>query len=119
MKSLAASLLLLLTAISAGTLHASAAGAEMNAADARLNQVYKKLAASIGDDAQKALLVAAQKAWIKARDTDVALFAARYEYSKGGLFYNLYLTQQRTKFLQALIDNEGGETEGPGEYMGE
>jgi uncharacterized protein YecT (DUF1311 family) len=118
MKSLAATLLLLLST-SLGTLHASAVGAEMNAADAQLNQVYKKLAASIDDDAQKALLVAAQKAWIKARDTDIALFAARYEYSKGGLFYNLYLTQQRTKFLQALIDNEGGETEGPSDYMGE
>jgi len=110
---------LLLGALSPGNLHAGAVGAEMNAADAELNKVYKKLIGSIGDENQKALVVAAQKAWIKMSDTDVALFAARYEYSKDGLFYNLYLTQQRTKYLQALVDNEGGESEGPSDYMGE
>jgi len=118
MKSLLVAVTVLLVGIPCLT-HASAAGAEMNEADAKLNKIYQKLLASIDDDHQKALLVAAQKAWIKERDADVALFAARYEFSKGGLFYNLYLTQQRTKFLQALIDNEGGESEGPTDYMGE
>lgn len=119
MKPLLATLLLLLAATSIGSLHASAAGAEFNAADAKLNQVYKKLLGSIDDPAQKALLVSAQKAWLKDRDANVALFAARYEYSKGGLFYNLYMVQERTKFLQALLDNAGGEAEGPTEYMGQ
>ena len=119
MKSLLATLLLLVAATSLGSLHASAAGAEFNAADARLNQVYKKLLGSIADPEQKALLVTAQKAWLKDRDANVALFAARYASSKGGLFYNLYLVQERTKFLEALLANADGEGEGPTEYMGE
>ena len=74
---------------------------------------------SIADPEQKALLVTAQKAWLKDRDANVALFAARYASSKGGLFYNLYLVQERTKFLEALLANADGEGEGPTEYMGE
>ncbi|MGH8045822.1 MAG: lysozyme inhibitor LprI family protein [Chthoniobacterales bacterium] len=111
-------IILLFIAASPGLVQASAAGAEANDADAALNKVYGKLQASITDATQKKLLVAAEAAWIKDRDANVALFAGRYPFSKGGLFYKTYLTVERTKFLQALLDNAGGdEAEGPTEYQ--
>jgi uncharacterized protein YecT (DUF1311 family) len=118
MKIIRSLLVILFMAASPGLVQAGAAGAEANDTDAALNKVYGKLQASLGDEKQKKLLLAAETAWIKDRDANVALFAERYPFSKGGLFYKTYLTVERTKFLQALLDNAGGdEAEGPIEYQ--
>jgi uncharacterized protein YecT (DUF1311 family) len=82
---------------------ASQAGKEFSDADAELNDVYHKLVATIDDAAEKSSLVKAQAAWIKFRDENVALFAQRYPESKGGLFYNIHLTQERTAYLKSLL----------------
>jgi uncharacterized protein YecT (DUF1311 family) len=113
-KFLLAALLLFSSPLA--SLHASAAGADLNAADAELNKTYQKLLSSISDPAEKALLVTAQKAWLKDRDTNVALYATRYQFSKGGLFFNIYLIKERTKFLAALLGQPGGEAEGVSAY---
>jgi uncharacterized protein YecT (DUF1311 family) len=82
---------------------ASQAGRELNEADAELNAAYRSVLSTITDTHQRALFVSAQKAWIKYRDRSVAFFAEHYPYSKGGLFHNIYLIRERTRFLESLL----------------
>jgi uncharacterized protein YecT (DUF1311 family) len=113
-------LILLLGVIFAGLTpaHASQAGKEANEADAALNVAYKALLAGVHDPAERTALVAAQKAWIALRDNDVALFAARYPASKGGLFYNIHLMRERTAFLKALLASPASTNDqGPDAYV--
>jgi uncharacterized protein YecT (DUF1311 family) len=97
---------------------ASQAGRELNEADAKLNAAYRSVLSTIADKHQRALLVVAQKAWIKYRDQSVAFFAEHYPYSKGGLFHNIYLIRERTRFLESLLatppdkDPEGAKASG-------
>ncbi len=107
MKHIAAAILLV--AAFAGSLQASEAGKEFNDADARLNKVYQKLLQTIDDSDQKDLFVSSQRAWLKFRDQSVAFFAQRYPESKGGLFYNIHLVQERTAFLQSLLSTSPDE----------
>jgi uncharacterized protein YecT (DUF1311 family) len=99
---------------------ASQAGKEFNDADAALNNAYKAALSTITEADQRALFVQAQRAWIKFRDDNVAFFEAHYPESKGGLFYKIRLTRDRTAFLKALRetppDKDG---EGPSGYEGE
>jgi hypothetical protein len=90
------------TAALFGVTHASEIGREFADADAALNTAYKDALASLTDPAQKAFLVRAQSAWLKFRDENIALFAARYPQSKGGLFLNIQMTVERTKYLAAF-----------------
>ena len=83
---------------------ASQAGKEFNDADAALNTVYQTLLASIDNPQQRTGLIQSQRAWIKYRDDNVAFFATHYPNSKGGLFLNIRLTQDRTAFLQSMLD---------------
>ncbi|MEZ5383898.1 MAG: lysozyme inhibitor LprI family protein [Prosthecobacter sp.] len=84
---------------------ASQAGREFNEADAELNVTYKAVLASISNSQQRLKFIAAQKAWIKYRDENVAFYAEHYPDSKGGLFYNTDLTKERTAFLKQLLAN--------------
>ena len=93
----------ILIATLAAQLGASEAGKEFNEADAQLNKVYQRLLQTIDDSDQKDLFVSSQRAWLKFRDQSVAFFAQRYPESKGGLFYNTHLVQERTAFLQSLL----------------
>jgi len=88
---------------------ASQAGKELNEADDALNATYQAVLSSIRDAKQKSLLIAAQKAWIKYRDDNVAFFAARYPNSKGGLFFDTHLIRERTAFLKSLQSTPPGE----------
>lgn len=83
--------------------HASAAGKEFNEADAALNSTYNEVLSTINEPKQRSLFVAAQKAWTKDRDANVAFFFQRYPESKGGLFYNVHLIRERTVFLKSLF----------------
>ena len=56
------------------------AGKEYQAADADLNQVYRKLVAMLNDE-EKAQLKGAQNAWLKYRDANCEFVADQY---KGG-----------------------------------
>ena len=66
---------------------------------------YQAVLASISNPLQRVKFIAAQKAWIKYRDENVAFYAEHYPDSKGGLFYNTDLTKQRTSFLRELLAN--------------
>jgi len=82
---------------------ASGAGQEYNDADAALNQVYKEVLSAIRDPKERLLYVAAQQTWIKNRDANVAFFSEHYPYSKGGLFYNIHLINERIAFLKSIL----------------
>ncbi|WP_017316309.1 lysozyme inhibitor LprI family protein [Mastigocladopsis repens] len=78
------------------------------AADKRLNQVYKKVISSLNSE-QKQILTAAQQAWIKFRDNncDFEVYGNR-----GGTGYEIFrngclerLTTQRTKDLENFISS--------------
>ncbi|PYS25385.1 MAG: hypothetical protein DMF72_01860 [Acidobacteria bacterium] len=56
------------------------AGREYQAADAELNQVYRKLVAMLNDE-EKSQLKGAQNAWLKYRDANCEFVADQY---KGG-----------------------------------
>lgn len=85
-----------------GILDASEAGKEFQTADIALNAAYNQLLETMSDPQQKQSFVQGQVAWIKYRDANVASFSARYPDSKGGLFLNIHLTEDRTAFLNAL-----------------
>jgi len=97
---------------------ASEAGKEFNQSDAALNVAYKAVLATIKNPQERASFVEAQRAWITFRDRNVALFAARYPASKGGLFYNTHLTKERTAFLNALLATPAEvDDQGPGAFL--
>jgi len=97
---------------------ASEVGKEFNQADAALNVAYKAVLATIRNPQERASFIEAQKAWITFRDKNVALFAARYPASKGGLFYNTHLTKERTAFLNALLATPAEvDDQGPGAFL--
>ncbi len=82
------------------------AGKEYQAADAVLNQVYRKLVAML-DDEEKAQLKEAQTAWLKYRDLNCDFVADQY---KGGtirpMIHGLCLadvTKNRTSELRNQI----------------
>jgi uncharacterized protein YecT (DUF1311 family) len=84
------------------------AAADFKKADAKLNAVYKKVKASLGEDGLENLKVA-QRAWIAYRDAEAVLEAAPNE---GGSIYPLIfasvktrMTEARTEELQAIIDD--------------
>lgn len=77
-------------------------------ADAELNKVYKELVALL-DSKEKALLVKAQREWIKFRDADCVFVANDFE---GGsmqpLIYSTCLesnTKQRTAQLKSILED--------------
>ncbi len=115
-------ILLIVCAMSASTPNgkASAAGKELKEADAALNSVYQEVLSTITEPKERSLFVAAQMAWIKDRDANVAFSFQRYPYSKGGLFYNIHLIRERTAFLKALLaTSPSGDPEGvkPSGYL--
>jgi uncharacterized protein YecT (DUF1311 family) len=78
------------------------------AADKRLNQVYKKVISTL-NGSQKPILIAAQQAWIKFRDNncDFEVYGSR-----GGTGYEIFrngclerLTTQRTKDLENFLSS--------------
>ena len=80
---------------------------DYQAADKKLNDVYRKVAAALGDKATQAKLKTAEKAWIQYRDTECTFEVAENE---GGTIYALVyagcvtrLTDARTKELQAYL----------------
>ena len=85
------------------------AGAEFGAADAELNWLYKRITARLGAD--KAPLVAAQRAWIAYRDESCRYEALRYQ---GGSIAGVVrarclqeLTARQALRLRALAEQEG------------
>ena len=85
------------------TSFASQAVAQFNEADRELNKVYQAALASITDRQERALFAAAQKAWIKYRDAEVALNSYSWPEGKGGLFRNTDLTKERTAYLRGFL----------------
>jgi uncharacterized protein YecT (DUF1311 family) len=99
---------------------ASQAGKEYNLAEEKLIQTYQSLVNKIKDSNQKRQLIAAQTAWLNARNVDAKFFGAYYQNSKGGLFYKTKLTKDRTEYLQAIIDRpptSDGDSFGPEKYI--
>jgi hypothetical protein len=82
---------------------ASQAGKEYNDADAELNSSYQRLISHLSDSKEKTLALQAQRSWIKYRDDNVAFFASHYPESKGGLFYSIHLTRERTAYLDSVL----------------
>jgi uncharacterized protein YecT (DUF1311 family) len=82
---------------------ASQAGKEYNDADAQLNSSYQRFISRLSDLKEKTLALQAQRSWIKYRDDNVAFFATHYPESKGGLFYGIHLTRERTAYLDSLL----------------
>jgi uncharacterized protein YecT (DUF1311 family) len=81
--------------------------ARYKVADARLNEVYKRLTPLTHDAEEKSKLVKAQRAWIAFRDTECAWEGDKY---RGGSLepYEavsclLRLTEQRTQELEGEI----------------
>jgi uncharacterized protein YecT (DUF1311 family) len=89
------------------------AEADLKAADADLNAVYKQLMAR-PDGAFTQRLRAAQRAWVAFRDAHVAaLYGASTEGSVRPMCAALALrdlTQERVKQLRALLEPEEGDT---------
>ena len=82
------------------------AGKEYQAADAALNQVYRKLVAML-DDEETSELKVAQNAWLKYRDANCEFVADQY---KGGTIRPMIhancladVTRNRTTELRAQI----------------
>ena len=80
---------------------------EQKDADASLNAIYRKLRSRL-DEAGKAKLRAAEKAWLTYRDSQVAFEGSLYE---GGSIRPLIegncrvaMTRNRTKELQEVLD---------------
>jgi Lysozyme inhibitor LprI len=99
---------------------ASQAGKEYNLAEAKLSQTYQSLLKTIRDPNQRRKLISAQTAWLNARSSDTQFFGAYYQNSKGGLFYKIKLTKDRTEYLQAIIDRtptSDGDNFGPEKYI--
>jgi uncharacterized protein YecT (DUF1311 family) len=99
---------------------ASQAGKEYNLAEEKLIQTYQSLVNKIKDSNQKRQLIAAQTAWLNARNADAKFFGAYYQNSKGGLFYKTKLTKDRTEYLQTIIDRpptSDGDSFGPEKYI--
>jgi uncharacterized protein YecT (DUF1311 family) len=96
----------------------SQAGKEFNDADDALNVAYRSALSSISGSQERALFIQSQRDWIKYRDDSVTFFAAHYPASKGGLFFKIHLTEERTTFLKSLAatptskDPEGMEPSG-------
>ena len=87
-------------------------------ADKELNAAYQQALSGITDSKQKESFVESQKAWVKYRDANVTFFAARYPYSKGGLFFNLDLTKKRTAYLKSVHATSPAKTpEGPSDQQ--
>ncbi len=87
------------------------AGAEFGAADAELNRLYKRITARLGAD--KAPLVAAQRAWIAYRDAECAFVASSVA---GGSIAPMIragcladLTRARVEDFKKLLDCEEGD----------
>lgn len=84
------------------------AGEEAEAADRKLNAVYKKLMAAL-DDEGKALLKAAQRAWLNYRDAETKF--AEDEMRGGSAAPLLHfgtmarLTESRTRDLQESLES--------------
>jgi len=114
-RHLAAILAIILATLAMNcTCLASQAGRMFNEADKELNVAYQQALSGITDAKQKELFVESQRAWVKYRDANVAFFAARYPYSKGGLFFNLDLTRKRTDYLKSVHATSPAKTpEGP------
>lgn len=87
------------------SLHASAEGEELRAADAELNGTYQKALAAMPNDASKAKLREAQRAWVAFRDAEIAL-NGQLPGATGNTLKMLQteLTEGRTKQLKALIE---------------
>jgi len=84
------------------------AGKAYEAADAELNQVYKKLSSMV-DDEEKAQLKEAENAWIKYRDLNCDFVADQY---KGGSIRPMVhgncladVTRNRTKEIKSQIQD--------------
>jgi uncharacterized protein YecT (DUF1311 family) len=107
MKSLlrfsAALVLCLLWLAPAG--RASAEGEDLRAADAELNTTYQKALVAMPNEASKAKLKDAQRAWVAFRDAEIA-FNGQLPGASGNTLKMLQteLTESRTKQLKALLD---------------
>ncbi len=101
----------------AHTTPASEAGKARAEAERQLHKAYDALLSSM-KLAEKTKLQTAQRAWLQYRAAEVELFALRYRFSKGGLFYETKLTQARTKYLETLLKHPPTvEDVGPMEYQ--
>lgn len=83
------------------------AGKAYRAADATMNQVYRKLVSMLDEEEEKAQLKEAQTAWLKYRDTNCEYVADQY---KGGSIRPLIeascledMTKRRTTELKTQI----------------
>ena len=81
---------------------------DYQASDKKLNAVYAKVMAALGDENYKTKLKAAERAWVAYRDTECAFETAENE---GGSIHPLVysgcltkLTNARTKDLQAYLE---------------
>ena len=102
--SCSAALALLLTVL-APSLHASAEGDDLRAADAELNAVYQKALKTMSDDDAKDKLREAQRAWIAYRDAEIALYAAMGTGGGGLKITQTELTEERTKRLRGITED--------------
>ena len=81
---------------------------DYQASDKKLNAVYAKVMAALGDENYKTKLKAAERAWVAYRDTECTFETAENE---GGSIHPLVysgcltkLTNARTKDLQAYLE---------------
>jgi uncharacterized protein YecT (DUF1311 family) len=81
---------------------------DYQAADKKLNDIYRKVTTALDDAKLQAKLKTAQRAWIQYRDTECTFEVAENE---GGSIYPLVysgcltrLTNARTKELQTYLD---------------
>ncbi len=91
------------------------AGAEFDAADAELNELYKQLTARLGAD--KASLVAAQRAWVAYRDAECDFVASGVV---GGSIHSMIrgeclsdLTRARSADFKSFLACEEGDLSCP------
>ena len=102
--SYSAAFVLLWTAL-ALTLHASAEGDDLRAADAELNAVYQKALNAMPDSEAKEKLRETQRAWIAYRDAEIALYAAMGTGGGGLKITQTELTEERTKRLRGITED--------------
>jgi uncharacterized protein YecT (DUF1311 family) len=89
------------------------ASLDAEAADRKLNQIYKQLRSKYKGTKKEKLLIDAQLAWIKFRDTNCAFALSKYE---GGSIASMMgsnclkrTTEQRTEELESYLKGmEGG-----------
>lgn len=95
----------LLLAALAPSLHASAEGEDLRAADAELNTAYQKALDTMPDGEAKGRLREAQRAWIAYRDAELVLYGALGTGGGGLKIIQTELTAERTKRLRGIAQD--------------